>query len=117
MKDRSVVVGNLLPMLLQFFMQSFVNNSQAMREELRAIYRRDRGRYVCTHTVFFGAGIGMSPTGDECAFNGRAAVTAALQCTKKNAAQRSACIPRNFRWLRAHPRQCIRCARTLTRSH
>jgi hypothetical protein len=33
-KDRSVVVNNLLFMLLLFFMHSFVNNSRAVREEL-----------------------------------------------------------------------------------
>ena len=86
-KDRSVVVENLLLMLLQFSMHSFVNNSHAMREELRAIYRRGEARYVRVHTVFFGAANRMSPGGDGFEISRRAIAT--TRCAARKNLRRS----------------------------
>src|SRR6185369_6955621 len=62
-------------MLLQFPIESFVNNSQPTREELRSIYRRGRGASVCVHTVVFSVRAPLSPAHDAVEFTRRGSAT------------------------------------------
>jgi hypothetical protein len=87
-------------MLLQFSAQSFVKNSQWMREELRAIYRRERGGSVCGHTMIFRGKNDLSPAGDDSMEMHREAVQTRSRRAKFFAAPRDLRIQRDFRRLR-----------------